>query len=91
MKTGALIASPQDSVVTLTKEAACGEQISYYLNGETASVTARQAVPVYHKIAVKPVKKGQPVIKYGEVIGIARADIEPGDHVHTHNLSSDGR
>lgn len=43
-------------------------------------------VPVGHKIAVRAVVKGRPVIKYGHVIGYATQDIQPGDHVHSHNL-----
>ena len=31
------------------------------------------------------------VIKYGESIGLATKPIRTGEHVHTHNLSSDGR
>ena len=91
MKTNALIASPEDSVVTLTAEAVRGGKVCFSFDGKFAEVTAEEDVPIYHKLAVKSVKKGQPVIKYGEVIGIARADIQPGEWVHTHNLSSDGR
>lgn len=43
-------------------------------------------VPVGHKIAVRAVAKGDPVHKYGHVIGYATQDIGIGDHVHTHNL-----
>lgn len=49
-------------------------------------VAARQAIPRGHKMAVAPVKAGDPVVKYAQVIGRARQDIAPGDHVHTHNL-----
>lgn len=41
-----------------------------------------------HKIAMKPVKAGAPVRKYGFPIGLATADIAPGDHVHSHNLKT---
>jgi altronate hydrolase len=37
-------------------------------------------------VAVKAVRRGEPVRKYGQVIGFAAGDILPGDHVHTHNL-----
>lgn len=43
--------------------------------------------PVGHKVAVRAVAKGQPVHKYGHVIGWATQDIAVGEHVHTHNLS----
>jgi altronate hydrolase len=39
-----------------------------------------------HKLALRPIAAGRPVHKYGQVIGYATTDIEPGEHVHTHNL-----
>src|ERR1700730_618897 len=49
-------------------------------------VTAIDAIPASHKVAVRAIAAGQPVHKYGEVIGVARQDIPPGAHVHLHNL-----
>src|SRR5262245_24603251 len=40
-----------------------------------------------HKIALRAVATGQPVRRYGQVIGFATRSIAPGDHVHTHNLA----
>ncbi len=42
-----------------------------------------------HKFCVAPVKKGEKVVKYGEVIGTATEDIKAGEHVHVHNLKTD--
>lgn len=39
-----------------------------------------------HKVAVRSLNDGEPVRKYGQVIGFARGDIRPGDHVHLHNV-----
>ena len=41
-----------------------------------------------HKYAVCHIKKGENIIKYGFPIGYALADIEKGEHVHTHNLKT---
>ena len=41
-----------------------------------------------HKYAVRKIAKGENVIKYGSPIGHATADIEKGEHVHTHNLKT---
>ncbi|NUP46812.1 MAG: altronate dehydratase [Catenulispora sp.] len=49
-------------------------------------VSASADIPAGHKVAVRAIAAGAPVRKYGEVIGIAREDIPPGAHVHTHNL-----
>ena len=35
---------------------------------------------------MKDIKKGTPIIKYGETIGLATEDIKEGDHVHVHNV-----
>lgn len=41
-----------------------------------------------HKYAVRDIKKGENVMKYGYPIGIAKLDIQTGEHVHTHNLKT---
>ncbi len=45
-------------------------------------------VPYGHKIAVCPIRKGESVIKYGESIGAASADIQEGEYVHVHNMEA---
>jgi altronate hydrolase len=42
-----------------------------------------------HKVAVRPIKKGEAVYKYGQIIGFAKEDIQPGTHLHVHNLGAD--
>ena len=55
-------------------------------NAETVKVIGD--VPYGHKIAVKDIKKGELIMKYGEEIGIATKDIVKGEYVHIHNLDS---
>ena len=45
-------------------------------------------VPIGHKVALKDIKKGDTVWKYGQDIGKAVADIKKGEHVHVHNLKT---
>ncbi len=45
-------------------------------------------IPIGHKVALKDLKKGDTVIKYGEDIGKMTGDAGIGDHVHTHNLKT---
>ena len=49
-------------------------------------IEVRQDVKPGHKVARRAVRAGQPVRKYGQVIGFATQDIAIGDHVHTQNL-----
>ncbi|WP_425464068.1 UxaA family hydrolase [Pacificibacter maritimus] len=54
--------------------------------GETRhDITALDAIPRGHKIAVKPMKAGDPVVKYGYIMATASQDIAVGAHVHVHN------
>ena len=47
-------------------------------------------IPYGHKVSTRSIARGEPVRKYGEVIGFATADIPAGSHVHVHNLSAEG-
>ncbi len=46
-------------------------------------------IPAGHKIALKDIKAGEDVVKYGYKIGVAKCDIKKDEHIHCHNLSSD--
>lgn len=48
-------------------------------------VTATARIMRGHKMAVQKIAKGEPVLKFGQIIGFATEDIAPGSHVHTHN------
>ena len=50
-------------------------------------VRTRAAIPAGHKIALRPIAQGEAVMRYGQIIGRASKPIEPGDHVHTHNVA----
>ena len=49
-------------------------------------ITVHGDVPYGHKIAVKDIARGEHIIKYGESIGAADADIRKGEYVHVHNM-----
>ena len=49
-------------------------------------VVTRTVIPAGHKVALEHIPAGRAVRRYGEQIGVARTEIQPGDHVHQHNL-----
>ncbi len=55
---------------------------------ETISVKALDPIPLGHKIALRDIKSGETVLKYGHDVGRAVGDINKGRHVHTHNLKT---
>jgi altronate hydrolase len=50
-------------------------------------VVTREPIPAGHKVAIQPIAAGETVHRYGQSIGRSRTAIEPGRHIHTHNLS----
>jgi (2R)-sulfolactate sulfo-lyase subunit alpha len=79
-----------DQVGVAVKDLKEGETVEGWTmeDDSTLSVTARQDIPLGHKIAVSARAKGDVVLKYGVSIGIASESFEVGDHVHTHNLKT---
>ena len=49
-------------------------------------VAATERIPAGHKVAVKPIAVGEPVMRYGQIIGFATVPIAPGQHVHVQNI-----
>ena len=74
--------NPKDNVVVALHPIAKGTAVPV----DGASVTAVEDIPQGHKMAVKPIKNGENVIKYGFPIGHATADAAPGSWMHTHNV-----
>ncbi|MFB6138659.1 MAG: UxaA family hydrolase [Halobacteriaceae archaeon] len=81
----ALVLAEEDTVATALDDLAAGRTVP--LSGD-AAVTLSEPVEFGHKFALAAHDAGDPVRKYGEVIGRATAAIEPGEWVHTHNLES---
>ena len=48
---------------------------------------ALQPIPMGHKMATLGIAAGEPILKYGQVIGAATTDIAVGSHVHSHNMA----
>src|SRR5918993_194235 len=55
--------------------------------GDTAAgLTARERILRGHKMAVVPIREGEPIRKFSQIIGFAKAHIAPGEWVHEHNV-----
>ena len=85
-----LVHAPGDSVGVAVEPIAAGETVQGVVleDNSTTTITAQDAVPLGHKIALVRLSAGDPVTKYGESIGLAIAAIAPGQHLHVHNLKS---
>jgi altronate hydrolase len=53
---------------------------------DAAGLTARERILRGHKMAVEPIREGEPIRKFGQIIGFAKSHIAPGEWVHEHNV-----
>lgn len=82
----AIVLDLRDNVATAVKPLKSGQQVNINVNGERVTLVINEDVPFGHKFAIKTIAKGEEVIKYGEVIGIATQKIQRGCYVHIHNI-----
>jgi (2R)-sulfolactate sulfo-lyase subunit alpha len=86
-----LVHSPKDNVGVIVVEGLTSGTDMLGVITETdkaLKLKAKSSIPIGHKVALKALKKGDTVIKYGEDIGRMIADAGVGEHVHVHNLKT---
>jgi (2R)-sulfolactate sulfo-lyase subunit alpha len=91
VKPKALVHARDDWVAVATEDISNGEEfaaVDMDDGHKSRTISSKEAILLGHKIALKHIAKGEHVIEYGEVIGMATKDIDQGQHVHTHNLKS---
>jgi len=71
--------APDDNVIVAVDAVEAGTQV--------AGVVAKERIPRGHKMAASAIGEGKAVKKFGQIIGFASAPIEPGRHIHVHNVT----
>jgi altronate dehydratase small subunit len=80
-----ILQSPQDNCLIAAARLEAGDELTI----EGRHVALAKTVELGHKVARRPLKTGDKVLRYGAIIGHVTADVSVGDHLHTHNLESD--
>jgi (2R)-sulfolactate sulfo-lyase subunit alpha len=86
-----LVHSPKDNVgVVVVEGLRAGTDMLGVITAtdKTLTLKASNDIPIGHKVALKPLKRGDTIIKYGEDIGRMTADAAAGEHVHVQNLKT---
>ncbi len=78
---------PHDNVAIVRRSLEEGTALALEPGAHPRAVlSVRQTIPGGHKVALREIAAGDPVLRYGQIIGVARQTIHPGEHVHVHNL-----
>ena len=84
----AILLDEADDVATALRQIEQGESASIAGPSGLLYVVARETIPIFHKIAIKPLSSGSDVLKYGDSIGVLVTSVKIGALVHVHNLRS---
>ncbi len=82
----AIVVDKVDNVATALRNLEQGESIHIGIGDTTNEVVVKESIAQGFKVALEDIGEGQPVIKYGEVIGLATLNISKGTCVHIHNI-----
>lgn len=80
-----ILLDPMDTVAILNIDGKSGQviKIGHPIN---QTIVLQGPIPKGHKVALRPMKAGDPVLKFSQIIGLAKVDIAVGEHVHSHNI-----
>lgn len=73
-----------DNIAVAARDVPAGTKVEIH----GATIVARDAIGLGHKMATRFIPRGAPVKKFGQTIGFATSDIAPGSWVHTHNVEA---
>ena len=76
------VLNPKDNVAVALTALGADQVIQQNCN----AIITKEQIPKGHKVAIKKIPKGEDIVKYGIVIGVAISDIDSGSWVHTHNV-----
>lgn len=88
MKRDAIAIKDGDNVATALRDLKAGETVQVGVGDAVVTVAMAGAVEFGHKLALVAIRRGEDILKYGEVIGRATEEIPRGAHVHVHNIES---
>ena len=84
----AIVMEAADNVATVMQDIEPHTEVELSITGKERIIRVTEKIKFGHKFAIRDIRRGERIVKYGEPIGIATRDIRSGQHVHIHNLES---
>ena len=88
MKIDAIMIKEQDNVATALRDIQPNENAMIGVVDREEKALIKEYISYGHKFAVRDIRKGENIIKYGEIIGRATQNITSGTHAHIQNIES---
>lgn len=88
-KKASFVVDEKDNVATILQaDLKKGDNITVTYGTVSTVIELKDSIPYGHKVAIRSIKQGESIIKYGLAMGVATKDITVGEHVHVHNVES---
>lgn len=81
-----LVISKEDNVANALDDLKQGEEVVLTGERDGEKIKAADDIKFGFKMAIAPIARGGDIKKYGQIIGKASRDINPGECVHIHNV-----
>ena len=88
MKVDAIVIKRGDNVATALRDIEPREMITVKVCEESKKISVQDKIPYGHKFAFTDIRRGDYILKYGEVMGRATSDIALGAYAHVQNIES---
>jgi|SRR5680860_700938 len=88
MPIDAIVLHAADNVATTVQDLKAGQKAIVRLERDIQYVILQEDIPYGHKFAFRSICQGENILKYGEVMGRASANIQAGCHAHVQNIES---
>jgi altronate dehydratase small subunit len=88
MKPKLVVINSKDMVATAIEQLEAGTEVCLNYQEQPLIIKLLSNISFGHKVALRDIKKGETIVKYGESIGVATQDIARGEHAHTQNVES---
>lgn len=89
MKKVCYIVTKNDNVATAMADIKAGiVKLTGDIPEDGCCLKVMESIPFGHKTALREIKAGEAIVKYGAPIGVATENIKTGIHVHLHNMKS---
>src|SRR5438132_11949360 len=76
---------PEDNIAVAARNLDAGMEVRQ----DGSTITLARRIGLGHKVALRAIRQGEAIYKYGQIIGFASEDIPAGGHVHVHNVRAD--
>jgi altronate dehydratase small subunit len=88
MKSNFLVLDARDNIGVALAPLLKGQSITIGLEPNCCVIELQEDIPMGHKFSLALIARGDPIKKYGAVIGRCIAETDAGQHVHLHNVES---